>query len=202
MASLLVTATATPAAAQTDPTDRGQVILGFRLRAGGRYDNVRMCVATPPGTKGGPAADVSFFTEVQLGRDAALDIDLPVVRPILFGARFDMLQFEPSASLRFRSRTNTAVDPIFGPTLGLSLHYGPDHESEREPSERGPSFWALGPIIGGYVGADFKREGKTFNAQVGLTPYVIPLFSVDDPEQHRGMVVGGLLDGSFRFATD
>jgi hypothetical protein len=28
--------------------------------------NVRMCVASPPGAKGGPAPDISFFTEVRL----------------------------------------------------------------------------------------------------------------------------------------
>ncbi len=201
-AALALATLAAPASAQPAPTDRGQVILGFRVRAGGRYDGVRMCVATPAGVKGGPAADVSFFTEIGLDDDLALDLDLPVMRPLLFAASFDMVQFEPSASLRFRLRGSGNTDLILGPTAGVSLHHGPDYRSENHGAGRRPSFWALGPILGGYVGADFVREGRTFNGQLGLTPYVLPLFSIDDPEQHRGVVVGGLLDGSFRFAAN
>lgn len=197
--ALTVATLSSSGAAQSDPTERGQAILGFRLRVGGRYDNVRKCVASAPGVKGGPAADISFFTELGLGNDAVLDLDLPVMRPILFLTSFDMVQFEPSASLRFRVRTDGKIDPIFGPTIGLSLHHGPDYQSESSGAGRTRSFWAVGPILGGYMGIDFKRDGKSFNAQLGLTPYVIPLFSVDDPERHRGFVVGGLVDGSFRF---
>lgn len=202
LAALGTGAIAAPAAGQTAPSDRGQVILGLRLRAGGRYDAVRMCVATPAGVKGGPAADLSLFTELGLGDDLSLDLDLPVMRPLLFAAAFDMVQFEPSASLRFRLRGSGSTDLILGPTAGVSLHHGPDYRSENRGAGRRPSFWALGPLLGGYVGADFVREGRSFNGQLGVTPYVIPLFSIDDPERHRGVVVGGLVDGSLRFATD
>ena len=82
--------------------EAGVFNLGARLRAGGRYDDVRMCVASPAGVKGGPAADISFFFQVPLAARVSLDVDVPVMRPILFGAAFKMLQFEPSASLRFR----------------------------------------------------------------------------------------------------
>lgn len=202
LAGLGLAAITAPAAAQSEATERGQVILGLRLRAGGRYDAVRMCVATPAGVKGGPAADLSFFTELGLGDNVALDLDLPVMRPLLFAAAFDMVQFEPSASLRFRVRGSGRTDLILGPTAGISLHHGPDYRSEKDGAGRGPSFWALGPLLGGYVGADFVREGRSFNGQLGFTPYVVPLFSIDDPERHRGVVVGGLVDGSLRFATD
>ena len=201
-AAVALATLAAPASAQPAPTERGQVILGFRVRAGGRYDAVRRCVATPAGVKGGPAADVSFFTEIGLDDDLALDLDLPVMRPLLFATAFDMVQFEPSASLRFRLRGEGRTDLVLGPTAGVSLHHGPDYRSENHGAGRRPSFWALGPILGAYVGADFTREGRPFNAQLGLTPYVLPLLSIDDPERHRGVVVGGLLDGSFRFATD
>jgi hypothetical protein len=190
------------AAAQTVPDETGRVLFGVRLRAGARYDDVRMCVATAAGVKGGPAADVSLFTELPLGADVGLDLDLPVFRPALFGARFDMVQFEPTASLRFRRSSDGKTDLIVGPTAGVSIHYGPDYRSELSGPGRRPSFWALGPILGAYVGADFKREGKAFNTQLGLTPYFTPLFAVDDPERHRGVVVGGLLDGSFRHRID
>jgi hypothetical protein len=59
----------------------------------------------------------------------------------------------------------------------------------------------MGPQIGGYVGLDFKRPDERFNFQLGLSPYVAPLFGVNDPENHKGVVVGGLLDGLFRFST-
>jgi hypothetical protein len=62
------------------------------------------------------------------------------------------------------------VDLVAGPTLGVSLHYGPDYESASSGDKRGPSFFAIGPTIGGYLGLDFKRPEKTFNFELGLTP--------------------------------
>ena len=53
--------------------------------------------------------------------------------------------------------------------------------------------------MGGYFGLDIKRHGETFNLQVGISPYVSPLFGAGDPEDHRGIVVGGSIDGLFRF---
>ncbi|HEX7478275.1 MAG TPA: hypothetical protein VF331_10750 [Polyangiales bacterium] len=85
---------------------------------------------------------------------------------------------------------------VVGPTLGVSLHYGPDYRSDLD----GHKFFAIGPIVGGYVGLDFPRPGKIFNFELGLTPYLIPLFGVNDPANHAGIVVGGLFDASFRFA--
>ena len=91
------------------------------------------------------------------------------------------------------------MDFVGGPTLGISLHYGPDYASEVRGDNVGDSFFAMGPFVGGYVGVDFKRPSKTFNFELGLTPYVIPLFGVGDSEDHQGVVVGGLLDGLFKF---
>ena len=180
-------------------TKEGQSIIGLKLRAGGRFDDVRMCVGSPKSVKGGPAMDVSFFIETHLKKNMSISIDIPVVRPILFGAAFEMLQFEPEVALLFRQQTNGNVDVIWGPLVGMTLHYGPDYNSERSGANRGPSFFALGPRVGAYVGLDFKRPGERFNFQLGLSPYVSPLFAVDDPEDHRGIVAGGMLDGLFRF---
>ncbi len=188
------------AAAQTPRED--EVVLGVKLRFGGRYDDVRMCVASDPGTPGGIAADISFFADYGVGGQWALHFDLPVFRPILFAAAHEMLQFEPSVTATYRVRTESAVDVIVGPMLGLSLHYGPDYHSGPSGAQRGPSFFALGPMIGGYVGLDFTRPGKDFNFQVGLTPYVTPLFGVGDPEEHQGVVAGGLVDALFRWGLD
>jgi hypothetical protein len=190
-----------PARAQETSAAADAVIVGVKLRVGGRFDNVRMCVGSPPGVKGGPAADISFFTSFAVDDEMSVEIDLPVMRPILFGAAFRMLQFEPSLAIKFRKETESSVEFVGGPVVGLSLHYGPDYESGPAGGDRGPSFFALGPTVGGYLGLDFKRPGETYNFQLGLTPYVTPLFGIDDPDHHFGVVVGGLLDGLFRFST-
>ena len=193
--SAVVSVAALLTVAQVARADEAGVFnLGARLGAGGRYDDVRMCVASPPGVKGGPAADLSFFFQVPLAARVSLDVDVPVMRPILFGAAFKMLQFEPSASLRFRHEMQGPADVLFGPTLGVSLNYGPDYRSAPSGAGRTPSFFSMGPIIGGYVGFNFKNPGKRVNFELGLTPYVIPLFGLNDPANHRGVVVGGLID--------
>jgi hypothetical protein len=174
-------------------------VIGPKIRMGGRFDNVRMCVASPAGSKGGPAADISLSAEIALKETISLDMDLPVFRPIMFGLAFDMLQFEPSVTLKFRKKGSGRTDLVGGPTLGISLHYGPDYKSESSGDKRTASFFAMGPIIGGYIGIDFKRPSRKFNLQLGVTPYVEPLFGVNDAQDHRGVVVGGLLDLQFRF---
>jgi hypothetical protein len=177
----------------------GQVIFGIKIKAGGRFDNVRMCVASSRGSKGGPAADVTFYTEVGLTDDMSISIDLPVFRPVLFAAAFGMLQFEPDVSLLFRAKRGDKADFIVGPTLGLSLHYGPDYNSERAKGKRSPSFFAMGPRIGAYLAADFTRPNETMNFQLGVQPYVTPLFGINDPDAHKGVVLGGSIDSLFRF---
>jgi hypothetical protein len=171
-------------------------VIGVKLRVGGRFDNVRRCVASSKGTPGGPAADISAFVEIPVGDGDTVQIDLPIMRPIIFAAAFDMLQFEPSATFKFRDPKGGDIGWVLGPTIGVSLHYGPDYHSDLH----GPKFFALGPIVGGYAGIDFRRPNKTFNFELGLTPYLIPLFGVDDSQNHKGIVVGGLLDAAFRFA--
>jgi hypothetical protein len=189
------------AALETAAAPQDKPVFGLKIRAGGRFDNVRMCIASPQGTKGGPAADISVFAEVPLADTIGLDIDLPVFRPILFGAAFKMLQFEPSVTLKFRVPGKGRLDGIFGPMLGVSLHYGPDYNSPRAKDERTDSFFAMGPMLGGYAGMDFKKPGSKYNFQLGLTPYVIPMFGINDPADHKGVVVGGLLDFQFRFQS-
>jgi len=189
----------TPAASHAQDASPTTTVFGIRISAGGRYDNVRKCIATSAGTKGGPAAEISLFAELGLRENLALTFNLPVMRPILFAAAFKILQFEPDVTLSFRVRAGDRTDFIVGPSLGLSLHYGPDYTSESSDPGRGPSFFALGPTIGAYLGLDFKRE-SSFNFQLGLRPYVMPLFAVSDPASHKGVVVGGMLEGQFRFA--
>ena len=187
--------------AAATPGDADEIVLGVKLRFGGRYDDVRMCVASAPGVKGGMAADVSFFMDFGVHEGWVIHVDLPVFRPILFAASFKMLQFEPSVTAKYRVRTGRAVDVIVGPTLGLSMHYGPDYKSAGSGAGRTASFFAMGPIFGGYLGLDFPRPDKAFNFQVGISPYVTPLFAIGDPDGHRGVIAGGLVDALFRWGA-
>ena len=113
----LVLGIAAEAAAQD-----GQVIFGFKVSAGGRYDDVRMGIATPAGGKGGPAMDISFFTEVGLRDNMSLLVNIPVMRPLLFGVGMKMLQFEPEVALLFRKANDGKVDLVAGPSVGVTLH--------------------------------------------------------------------------------
>lgn len=165
---------------------------GFGLRGGGRYDNVRMCVATAAGVKGGPAADIAFLMDWPLFGTARLQLDVPVMRPALFGAAFKMLQLEPLVALKWRRDWL-----VFGPSLGVILHYGPDYRSEGSGAGRGPSFFALGPRVGGVVGIAWDRPGGWFDLQLNVHPYVSPLLPVDKAHD-AGVVVGGMLEVDFR----
>ena len=202
--ALVVAVGLSPTFSRTSRADDRQVenkpiVIGPKFRMGGRFDNVRMCVATPADTRGGPAADISLSAEIALSGTVSLDMDLPVFRPLLFGVSFQMLQFEPSVTLKFRRQSTGRVDLIGGPTLGISMHYGPDYHSERSGGGRTSSFFALGPMVGGYLGVDVKRPKERFNLQLGVTPYVEPLFGINDARNHRGVVAGGLFDIQLRF---
>lgn len=179
-----------------------QARIGLKIRIGGRFDNVRMCVASPAGTKGGVAADISMFAEFPVSNnEALLHFDLPLMRPILFAFAFRMLQFEPMVTLKYSDRSNKKVGWVAGPALGFSLHYGPDYNSEESGPGRTESFFALGPIFGGYAGLDFRRPEQGFNFQLGLSPYITPLYSFRNTQNRRGVIIGGLVDGIFRFKS-
>ncbi|MFH1532110.1 MAG: hypothetical protein ABIK09_15400 [Pseudomonadota bacterium] len=187
--------------AVAEPAASDEIVLGVKLRFGGRYDDVRMCVASAPGVKGGMAADVSFFMDFGVRENWVIHVDLPVFRPILFAMAFKMLQFEPSVTAKYRVRTGGAVDVIVGPTLGVSMHYGPDYRSAGSGAGRTASFFAMGPTFGGYLGLDFPRPDQAFNFQFGISPYVTPLFAIGDPDGHRGVIAGGLVDALFRWGA-
>lgn len=171
-----------------------ETLFGIKVRLGGRYDNVRKCVASKPGTPGGIAADISAFAEVPAG-NGQLHFDLPLMRPILFAAAFHMLQFEPSVTMKFYSEQGHGTSWILGPVLGFSLHYGPDYKAEGPRSAN--RFFAAGPIIGAYAGLGRQNKSRPQGFQAGITPYLIPMFGIKDPEKHRGLIVGGSLDGTF-----
>lgn len=183
--------------AQSQPQDDRGYALGLQLRFGGRYDNVRMCVATPAGVPGGPAGDMAFFMTFPMGETWEVTTTIPVFRPILFGARFQMLQFEPQVTFTRRYVRDNA-DFLIGPSAGLSFHYGPGYTSESSGAGREPSFFAMGPMFGAYAGVDFDRKDKLFNFQLGISPYVAPLIAAEKGKS--GIVAGAMLDALLRFS--
>ncbi|MBN1273942.1 MAG: hypothetical protein JXB26_16885 [Candidatus Aminicenantes bacterium] len=174
-------------AASAESPKKGDLSFGVLFMAGGRYDNLRMCVGSAAGVKGGPIADIMLVTKYSLSSKYSLTFNLPVMRPILFGVRFDMLQFEPEFTLEFRKKWNERRAFITGPGLGVSLHYGPDYKSDLD--NRGESFFAAGPFISWKFGLAFLRNEKT-RSMLGLKLFYVPLFAKD---RANGTVLGGAL---------
>jgi hypothetical protein len=145
---------------------------GVLFMAGARYDDVRRCVATSPGTKGGPMADIMLTRIFQLSETKSLRVNLPVMRPILFAVAFKMLQFEPEANLFFTSTTAENKKLFLSPGLGLSLNYGPDYMSDNgEDAER---FFSYGPTLSFQAGL---KLGAAKSSSVSARVFYTPLFA-------------------------
>ncbi len=168
---------------------KGDMKMGVLAMVGGRYDNMRMCVASPSGTKGGPIADIMLTGRYGVNDNVGFGVNLPVMRPILFGLAFKMLQFEPEMVVDLRSQINDKLAFVSSPSLGISLHYGPDYKSDR--TNRSPSFYAAGPIAGIHVGLGLKDENGSIKNIVGIKPFYVALFSKD---HGTGTVIGGALE--------
>lgn len=167
--------------------------LGIKVIAGGRYDDVRMCVGSAAQVKGGPIADVMLLLKKSLKPEIDLVFELPVMRPILFGAAFEMLQFEPQLSVEFDKLLNNSSSLILAPGVGVSLHYGPDYKSDLD--NRGKDFFASGPIFSGLLGYSINRDnGKQIIT--GLRLFYTPLFS-NDSSISSGHVLGAVLEAQF-----
>lgn len=168
--------------------EKGDMRFGVLVMVGGRYDNLRMCVASPKGVKGGMIADVMFTGSYALKDNLSLGINLPVMRPLLFAFAFKMLQFEPEFYLNVKVGENDKRAFIIAPSAGVSLHYGPDYNSDRV--NRSPSFFAAGPIVGCHLGMDLTHNGRNHNI-IGIKPFYAALFSTD---KRIGTVVGGVVE--------
>jgi hypothetical protein len=165
---------------------------GIMFMAGGRYDDVRMCVASPAGVKGGPIGDIMLAFKHQKNDKYAFVFNLPVFRPILFGAAFKMLQYEPEAIFEIHKVINEKTIFFYGPGFGLSLNYGPDYKSNnKNPTV---SFFSAGPIINYQLG--FLFTSKIQNS-MALKAFYIPLFSANNHD--NGNVLGGALQYSIYF---
>lgn len=176
--------------------DHGAIIFGVKAMFGGRYDDMRMCVASDTGVKGGTVADVMLLTQFRIKEKTALNIEIPVMRPILFAAAFDMLQFEPEVTVEFSKKLSDNTDMIFGPGIGASFHYGPDYHSNNKEN-RGESFFAAGPLVSTLYGFRVKKAIGKANI-FGIRAFYIPLFSRTS-DLSPGTVVGGVLEAHLYF---
>jgi len=174
-------------------TDKSKNSYGILLMAGGRYDNYRMCVASAAGVKGGPMADIMFIAKHRFNDSYSLAFNLPMMRPILFGLAFNMVQFEPELTIEYNKLINEKINLITGPGIGISFHYGPDYKSDY--SNPGESFFAMGPFISWQIGIEFKKE-SIVKSVVGLKAFYVPLFAMDRP---TGTVLGGALLYTYYF---
>lgn len=164
--------------------------IGVKVMAGGRYDDLRMCVGSDAGVKGGPIADIMFLYKNQLKYGTDLAVEIPVMRPILFGAAFEMLQFEPQISLEISKKLSNNSSLIYGPGLGVSFHYGPDYKSSLD--DRGDSFFAIGPLVSGLVGLRTKKQ-----RMYGIRLFYTPLFS-GESSLSPGTVLGLAFESHFK----
>jgi hypothetical protein len=162
--------------------------MGMLFMAGGRFDDMRLCVATGNGIQGGPVADIMLTIRKNITENLQFGADIPFFRPVLFGAAFKMLQFEPQMIL---DRTLLKSDKAFllSPALGLSLHYGPDYKSDKK--NRSDSFFAMGPLLGLRMGIQFSPFDQGFKNTIAIRPFYVGLFSKD---YRNGNVAGATLE--------
>ncbi|MBN2813934.1 MAG: hypothetical protein JXQ80_07635, partial [Bacteroidales bacterium] len=144
------------------------------------------------GVKGGSVADIMFLTKYTFSEKYAVTFNLPVMRPLLFGLAFQMLQFEPAFTFQYSKVLNDSKSLLTGPGLGVSLNYGPDYKSDLK--NRGVSFFAAGPFISWQVGLEFSGSQKT--RVVGIRAFYVPLSAKNHPD---GKVLGGALEYSVYF---
>ena len=122
-----------------------------------------------------------------------ITIKIPVLRPLLFAAAFEMLQFEPEVTFDFKHPLNENLFFITGFSLGLSFHYGPDYNSDLE--NRGESFFAIGPSLSGFFAFNFPGIVQSDTA-IGIRIFYVPLFST---QRSVGTVIGGAIEAQMYF---
>ena len=160
---------------------------GISLNAGYRYDDVRMCVASPAGAKGGMVAEASVLLKWD-HEDVSIGAKIPFFRPILFGIAFKLLQFEPEffATIPVGNDKNWVLTP----GAGVTVHYGPAYTADQH--NRGEEFWALGPKLTFTVARSIGEKG---NKYVGLRTFFTPLMGWGEGSVD-GIVAGAAIDFS------
>ena len=166
------------------------ISFGVHFTAGVRYDDVRMCVGSDAGVKGGPIMDIYADLRYPLGDRDFLALNIPLMRPVLFGAAFQMLQFEPQLSYEHHFGPRELPHFVLGGGAGAVFHYGPDYESSL--NDRGEEFYAWGPLFSAFIGREFP--GERSNWMPGLKIFYSPLIS---DEYDNGSVYGAALELHF-----
>lgn len=168
---------------------------GTAVFFGGRYDNMRMCIATPAGTKGGPFADVQVTMAYRLNEHSRIGVTLPAMRPVLFGLAFKMLQFEPEITFRYSARTASG-GPAFTleSGLGAGLHYGPDYLTAKNDASP-DRFFAAGPLFSITPGIGWSNRAS-LRRTAGIKLFYLPLFAHG---RKPGTVLGAAVEGQWDF---
>jgi hypothetical protein len=165
---------------------------GCTFLAGVRYDDLRMCVASPAGKKGGPIGDIMAAIHFQVDEKSSLGVKIPVMRPILFGAAFKMLQFEPEITLEYRPSGKMGEHFFLESGVGGSFHWGPDYTTKPDAKIR-DNFFAAGPILSSLLAIRFP-DAYDKRRYVGLKLFYAALFSKERP---KGTVIGVAIEGGF-----
>lgn len=155
--------------------------LGILVMAGGRFDDIRKCVASPVGTKGGPIADVMLTYALRINERKTIRLNLPVMRPLLFALAFKSLQFEPEFHLLTTATGKPEKRFQIIPGIGLSLNYINEYDN---PADE-PRYFSIGPIFSIQSALALSQQ-KT--RTLGLRAFYSPLFSAGDGR--NGTVAG------------
>jgi hypothetical protein len=178
---------------QISAEENKKVTLGLHLLGGGRYDDVRMCVGSDQGIKGGPIVEGYFDIRINAGEKGTLSINLPVLRPLLFGIAYQMLQLEPQITYEYLIPSKSEkLNMMIAGGLGAVFHYGPDYNST--PENSGESFFAAGPLISASAGIAIRSRSGVWTPALKI--FYAPLFS---PEYQTGHVLGGGLELYYSF---
>jgi hypothetical protein len=165
--------------------------LTFMLGLGGRYDDLRMCVASPAGAKGGPVAEFAGLG-LRLRPSAALSVDanIPLGRALLFAIAFQMLQWEPDIAVNFHLGIDERSEVIIGPALGAAFHFGPDYRSDLDTKPR-RDFFAIAPKVSVLLGYGKWLSSGTTERIIGVRPFFEYFFGQND---RRGVTIGAMLE--------
>jgi hypothetical protein len=151
---------------------------------------MRMCVASPKGTNGGPIGDIKLFMKFRMSLDWSMTVTIPVFRPILFGAAFKTLQYESDVAMEYKIKLTEKTDFVTGPGIGLSYNYGKNVQEDDK-------FFSLGPMVSYYAAFDFKAP-KHYATRLGIQLFYVGLFRADGNFEY-GNVAGGALDFGMYF---
>ncbi|GAB1456847.1 hypothetical protein MASR2M48_21550 [Spirochaetota bacterium] len=152
--------------------DERGVSFGIHILAGGRYDNVRMCAASPAGVPGGPIGELYFDVLIPVSERGTVAFNIPLFRPIMFALAFDMLQLEPLVMYEYMlGEEGAGMRPLIGGGLGMILHYGPDYNTSA--NEPGEPFFSVGPLFNGFFGLTLGES----NLSAGIKGFYSPLFT-------------------------